>query len=241
MQQIRTAQDIKKLGTILSVWAHPDDESFTAAGILRAAAANGQKVVCITATRGEAGVRDETRWPAAKLGQIREKELKTALRHLGVKEQYFLDYIDGHCREIPESEAAAQIKKFVDKYQPDTILTFGPEGMTGHSDHKTVSHWVDAATAGTNIKVYHAVEEAKRYNNFMKPMDEQFDIYFNIDRPPICKAADCAIAFELPKDILAKKCSALKSMPSQTEAMFKQTPKPTMDAMLGNEYFVLAY
>ncbi len=240
MKQIRNTDDIKQLGTILSVWAHPDDESFTAAGVLCAAVRNGQKVACVTATRGEAGVQDESRWPAAKLGQIREGELKTALKHLGVKDQFFLNYRDGHCQEISGSEAVAQIKSFIKKYQPDSILTFGPEGMTGHTDHQTVSKWVAEAAQGTKAKVYHTVEEENRYENFMKEADKKFNIYFNIDKPPICDAADCSIAFELPPDILAKKRAALKSMPSQTEIMFKNTPAKTMSAMLSEEFFVLA-
>lgn len=239
MKQIRNTDDIKKLGTILSVWAHPDDESFIAAGILCTATHNGQKVICVTATRGEAGIQDESRWPAAKLGQIREKELKTALKCIGVRYHHFLGYLDGHCHEVRQSEAVGKIKNFIKEYKPNSILTFGPDGWTGHLDHKTVSRWVDKATEGTNIKIYHVVEEKSRYENFVKPLDEQFDIYFNIDKPPICDAADCAIAFGLPTDVLNQKRAALQSMESQTEAMFKQTPKQTMDAMLGEEFFVL--
>ncbi len=46
MKQIHNFEDIKKLGTILSVWAHPDDETFTCGGILATAVKNGQQVVC---------------------------------------------------------------------------------------------------------------------------------------------------------------------------------------------------
>jgi LmbE family N-acetylglucosaminyl deacetylase len=37
-------------GTILSIWAHPDDETYLAGGVMAAASANGQRVVCVTAT-----------------------------------------------------------------------------------------------------------------------------------------------------------------------------------------------
>jgi hypothetical protein len=65
MACLRTADDIKQLGTILFVAAHPDDESFLAGGILAAAVANGQTVVVYTATRGEAGVQDRNKCPRA--------------------------------------------------------------------------------------------------------------------------------------------------------------------------------
>src|SRR4249919_2707816 len=50
-------------GTILSVWAHPDDETYLAAGLMAAAVQAGQRVVCVTATRGELGSTDPDRWP----------------------------------------------------------------------------------------------------------------------------------------------------------------------------------
>ncbi len=43
---------------------------------------NGNRVVCVTATRGEAA--DPERWPPAELAQIREAEIAHALEILGV-------------------------------------------------------------------------------------------------------------------------------------------------------------
>ncbi len=240
MRQIKTTSDIKNLGTIMCVWAHPDDESFTCAGIMATAVQNGQSVVCITATKGEAGVQDPGRWPPEKLGEIRAEELKHALDCVGIHDHYWLGYKDGHCHEVDHKEAIAQIKELIDKYKPNTILTFGPDGMTGHTDHQTVSDWANGAVEGTNINVYHAVEEEQRYVDYMIEAHKKFNIYFNIDKPPIKKIEECDIAYKLPKDILAKKRDALKSMPSQTEAMFKNTPPDLMEAMLSLECFVEA-
>ena len=50
--------DIRELGTIVSVWAHPDDEAYLCGGIMATATAAGSRVVCVTATRGELGVTD---------------------------------------------------------------------------------------------------------------------------------------------------------------------------------------
>jgi hypothetical protein len=43
------------LGTVLGIWAHPDDEAFLSAGLMAAARDVGQRVVCVTATLGEHG------------------------------------------------------------------------------------------------------------------------------------------------------------------------------------------
>jgi hypothetical protein len=77
--------DISDLGTVLGVWAHPDDETFLTAGLMALARAGGYRVVCATATRGEHGTDDPDRWPPARLGRLREYELAAALAALDVQ------------------------------------------------------------------------------------------------------------------------------------------------------------
>lgn len=47
-----TPPTVAALGTVLSVWAHPDDETYLAAGVMAAARDGGQRVVCASATAG---------------------------------------------------------------------------------------------------------------------------------------------------------------------------------------------
>ncbi len=239
-KQISTPEDVKQLGTILAVWAHPDDESFCAAGILATAVNNGQRVICLTATKGEAGVQDEKRWPAKKLGSIRSKELAASLKLLGIDDHHCLDYADGGCHELPDEEGSKVVKAFIDTHMPQTILTFGPDGLTGHNDHQAVSRWVSQAVKGTAINVFHFVQEKDSYEHYMKQLDKQFNFYFNIDQPPLCSEAECAIALRLTPELIKQKCAALKAMPSQTEAMFKKTPQDLIEAAFGCECFVPA-
>jgi LmbE family N-acetylglucosaminyl deacetylase len=76
---MRTTAAAQELGTILSVWAHPDDESFAAGGLLAAASDAGSRIVCLTATRGELGTADPEHWPRSRLAQTRSRELSAAL------------------------------------------------------------------------------------------------------------------------------------------------------------------
>ena len=66
--------DSSRLGTVLAVWAHPDDESFVAGGLLAAASDAGSRIVCLTATRGERGTADPARWHSRQVGQTRTRE-----------------------------------------------------------------------------------------------------------------------------------------------------------------------
>ena len=237
---VRTPEDVQKLGTILGVWAHPDDESFLAAGLLAAAVAKNQRVVLVTATRGEAGVRDETRWPRARLADIRTAELAEALQILCITDHRWLDYGDGLCNSVAADQAVARIEKIIDEVQPDTILTFGPEGLTGHPDHICASNWATQAAKGRPINLYYAVEDESRYQKYLKDLDEEFDIYFNIDKPPLREAKQCEIALTLPDTLVAKKRAALLAMPSQYEGMLDTQSAEVLQAILSLECFVRA-
>lgn len=223
MRIIKTAEEIIQLGVILSVWAHPDDETFSCAGIMAAAVQNGQQVACVTATRGEKGVQDESRWPASKLGEIRELELAEALKVIGVTDHQFLNYPDGGCNQVRLEEGAEAIARHIDRVKPDSILTFGSDGMTGHPDHQAVSSWVDAAVKDMPIPpiVYHAVELRENYERYLRSADEEFNIYFNIEQPPLCECSDCDICLSMTDMLCEKKCAALRAMPSQTERIME--------------------
>jgi len=102
---IKNAEDVKKLGTIMSLWAHPDDETFSAAGLLSMAGINGQRVICVTSTRGGKGTQDETKWPKKDLEKIRTNEMIKSLAYLGDIEHEWLNYKDGECESVNINEA----------------------------------------------------------------------------------------------------------------------------------------
>ena len=126
---------------MLVILAHPDDESFAVGGTLGKYAHQNVQVILLCATRGEAeiqGVKPE------EAGDIRERELRQAAEHLGI-EVYFLGYQDGGLANTPPEMLLETIACWIDLVQPQVILTFGPEGVSGHPDHVTISHTVTKA------------------------------------------------------------------------------------------------
>lgn len=133
---------------LLAIFPHPDDETFTAAGLLAATAERGIPVTLVCATRGEAG---ESSLPELddpdRLGAVREEELRDAMAHLGVRDVRFLDYRDSgmegsveaqHPRALvqaPEETVAAELAGLIREIAPGIVLTYGPEGIYGHPDH----------------------------------------------------------------------------------------------------------
>lgn len=233
-----SAAQVKKLGTILGVWAHPDDEVFTCGGILAIAAQNGQRVMCLTFTKGEAGVQDAQRWPPERLAEIRTKELAAAYKELGDVESRLQDFADGGLANVDLTKGEALVENCINDCEPDTIMTFGPEGMTGHPDHKTVSEWATSVGKRRGVSVYHAVITPESYAA-NQSADQKFDMFFNIEMPPIVDPDLCDICISLDENVLQKKCRALKAMPSQTERLVETMGDEALHDMEKIESFVL--
>ena len=117
--------------TLLGVWAHPDDEAYLSSALMAAVRRSGARVVVVTATRGELGTDDPVLWPPDRLAEQRERELRASLDVVGVTEHHWLDHRDGELGAVPTLEGARELVPFLDRFAPDTIVTFGPEGMTG--------------------------------------------------------------------------------------------------------------
>ncbi len=126
---------------MLVILAHPDDESFAVGGTLAKYAHQDVQVILLCATRGEAGIDGAK---PEEAGDIRERELRKAAEHLGI-EVYFLGYLDGELAQTKPEALMETIACWIDLVQPQVILTFGPEGVSGHPDHVTISHTVTQA------------------------------------------------------------------------------------------------
>lgn len=240
MQQITTTYDVRRLGTILTVFAHPDDESFTCAGLLRAAINNGQRVVCLTATKGEIGLQDPATWSVDDLGDVRASELHEALSIIGCTDYRWMGYMDGQCQDVDPQEAINKVKEAIAEILPDTILTFSRDGWTGHLDHRAVSAWVDQAVVGRPIAVYHTALTPEHYEQYLQAVDKAVNVFYKLDEPKLTPAAECAIVFMLPRALCEQKCSALKAHRSQTGRLFDSFDHDFLCKAFGTETFVKA-
>ncbi len=183
MLALMNAISVAELGTILSIWAHPDDETFLAAGVMSTARDLGQRVVCVSATAGEHGTDDPTAWPPSRLGEVRRWEAAAAMAVLGVDEHHILGLPDGGL-EGRDAEGLAWVGQLIDDVNPDTILTFGPEGVTYHPDHIAVHRWVTAAWSQRDrpCRLLYAASSAEHLDRF-RDLYEEWNIYMTDERP----------------------------------------------------------
>ncbi|MGI5184816.1 PIG-L deacetylase family protein [Dactylosporangium sp. CA-152071] len=212
----RVTEQAEKLGTIVSIWAHPDDETYGAGGIMAAAVANGQRVVCVSATAGELGTDDPVAWPPERLGRTRRWEAAAAMAVLGVTDHRFLGYPDGGLAAMDPAEPVERIAALLADVAPDTVLTFGPDGGTFHPDHQTISAWVGAAweLAARPGRLLHAAMTEEHLAAWSERY-EQWQVFMTDERPVGVVEEELALRVHLTGADLDRKVAALLAMHTQ--------------------------
>ncbi len=156
--------NLQALGSpsLLGVFAHPDDETFLAGGTLAKYAATGWNVVVLCATRGEAGQRGDYRQlTVEEFGELRQREFEAACHALGVRSPLFLDCADQRLARDCWRSATEEIVRLIQRLRPQVVLTFGPDGISGHPDHVALSEIVTNAFRESHVLV-EASEVASR-------------------------------------------------------------------------------
>jgi LmbE family N-acetylglucosaminyl deacetylase len=148
---------------------------------------------------------------------------------LGVTDHRWLDLPDGGLSRLDPADPVARLAEIVAEVDPDTILTFGPDGGTFHLDHQTVSAWTSAAweQAGSPGQLLHAALTDDHLRSWGH-LYEQWEVFMTEQRPRGVAAADLAVALELSGASLDQKITALYAMHTQTA--------PAL-ALLGADHF----
>ena len=126
-------------GPVMAVFAHPDDERVIAP-LLSRLSREGREVHLVIATDGSKGVTPHANVPAgAALAAARAKEAQCAADRVGAKQLHMLGLEDGGLASFNVlGRLRAGLDSLVRRVRPAAILTFGPEGGTGHPDHRLV-------------------------------------------------------------------------------------------------------
>jgi LmbE family N-acetylglucosaminyl deacetylase len=196
----------------------------------------GHRVVCVTATRGEAADPGSGSQERAQLALVRSAELERALATLGVEEHHWLDLPDGACAEIDPDVPVTALTAMLDEVRPDTVITFGPDGFTGHPDHIAVSRWAGAAVARSSAapELLHAVTTVRARVD--PELDEDFGV-FELGQPRICEERELSVHLELSGAALDRKVEALLQQPSQTSALVDAVGLERFRAWVATESF----
>jgi LmbE family N-acetylglucosaminyl deacetylase len=133
---------------VLAVFAHPDDESLLAGGMLAACAAAGVSVGILSLTRGELGSH-AIQMSAESLGELRERELRHAASVLGASWARCLALPDGELASIDRAAAVSAVRALLMASQARVVLSFTAEGLYWHPDHIAAHEIACRAATGT--------------------------------------------------------------------------------------------
>jgi LmbE family N-acetylglucosaminyl deacetylase len=235
---MRCNPTIPTVGTLLGVWAHPDDEAFLSSGLMALVRRHGQRAVVLTATDGEAGVTPLRRRAPGRVAALRRRELADSLAAVGVHEHYRLGLGDGRCDRVPVPQGAALVGELIDAVRPDTIVTFGPDGMTGHPDHRAVSAWVTAAwSARQRGRLWYATL-TPAFHQRWGDLNRTMSIFPAGSTPPETAATALALEIHCDGDLLERKLRALRNHASQVEPLVAAVGAETFAQWWADEAFV---
>ena len=212
--------DLPDLGTVLGVWAHPDDEAYLSSGLVLHARAAGRRVVVVTATDGELGGSARTASGRRRLAATRRRELAASLQVLGVDEHHRLGYADGGCASVDRAAAVERVAAVIEDVRPDTIVTFGPDGMTGHRDHRTVGSWTleAAALAGHRGRVWFPTLTPQWHRRW-SALNDRVGLWMDAACVPVTPQDRVSATVHLTGDLLERKMAALALQASQTASL----------------------
>jgi len=149
VQALPRAVPAQRSRPIVAIFAHPDDERVIGP-LLSRLAREGRETHLVIATDGSKGTRDFAKIPAgAALAAARTKEATCAANRLGVKKLHLIGLPDGGLASFEELEKLhSALVPIIDSIRPAAIITFGPDGGTGHPDHRLVGDVVTQIIQG---------------------------------------------------------------------------------------------
>jgi LmbE family N-acetylglucosaminyl deacetylase len=137
--------DAAEATKVMIILAHPDDD-FMLNGAIAMLADKGYDVQMVYATSGDAGLDvSGQKLRGQALAKVRELETADALKILGVvKAPIYLHLQDGKLT-ASRKELAQKLTELIAELKPSMVITFGPDGVTGHPDHIAVCSATTAA------------------------------------------------------------------------------------------------
>lgn len=139
----------RESGSLGLCFAHPDDESYSTYGTVALHARDrGFRLSVLHATDGSAGeVAPGLAVEPSSLGWHRRGEDEEAWRAVGrVPDRHvWLGHVDGAVAAVGHRRLVEEVSVFLDEERPDVVVTFGPDGVSGHPDHIAIGRATDEA------------------------------------------------------------------------------------------------
>ncbi len=250
--------------TLMAVHAHPDDEASSTGGVLAAYSDQGVRTVVVTCTNGEFGDGPSGIKPGqdghdtADVAQTRLAELREASKLLGVTELELLGYHDSGMPEweyrnspdafcnVPLEEVVDQVAGLIERYRPQVVITYDPDGAYQHPDHVHAARAAIGAVGKTGIpaKLYLTAMRRSEWRKIFEALREAgedvpgWEMTEEEQRQIIESEARITTEVDITS-VLDRKRDALMSHASQiTDSWFSKIPPQVVQSAFGREFFI---
>jgi LmbE family N-acetylglucosaminyl deacetylase len=249
--------------TVVSFHAHPDDEALLVAGTLARLAAEGHRVVLVSATSGEGGLASSAYGTADELAAHRREELQRSADAIGAARVEFLGYgdsgLDGTA--VPPhglqafaradlEEAAQRLAAILREEGADVLTSYDASGGYGHPDHVRVHHVAARAAelAGTPVVLEATVDQdllrkavrlAAMVYRFPPEFDRAAFEQAYAPRSVLTHKVDVRAWTDRKRASMAAHASqATADTGDRTLAALLRLPRPLYRRVLGREWFI---
>jgi LmbE family N-acetylglucosaminyl deacetylase len=239
--------------TLMAVYAHPDDESTCAGGLLARATAAGVPVVLVTCTGGEFGDGPDGVKPGEPghdpraVAAVRRRERAAACQVLGVGTVERLGFHDSGMpgwerlagvpvfSAVPVTTVAARIRVLLDRHRPNVVLTHNATATHEHRDHVHTARAVADAVAGRPVTLYFSAHGTRHWQALAAAGIRRS----SPDRAILARIEAAVTTRVAVADTVARKRAALFSHVSQLRSsLAAQLPADDYAAVFGVESFV---
>ncbi|TIC88890.1 PIG-L family deacetylase [Nocardioides sp. GY 10113] len=222
--------------SLLGLWAHPDDESYLSAGLMQRTLQAGGRVTVVALTDGEAGFGDDDPRTLAERRALRRAELGTAMAAIGVTDIRFLGHPDGSLSEVPAAGVVDRLVEIAREVRPDVVVTFGPDGITGHDDHVTAGRLAaDAWRAWGHGELWQAAKTDAWLDEW-RVLHDELGIWMT-EEPTGVPEDEIAAVLDLTPAELNRKRAALGGHASQSDVVAAAMGEPVYRRWIAQEAF----
>jgi LmbE family N-acetylglucosaminyl deacetylase len=252
--------------TLMAVHAHPDDEASSTGGVLAAYSDQGVRTIVVTCTNGEfgdgpAGIKPgEDGHDTVDVSQTRLAELREATKHLGVSDLELLGYHDSGMPEweyrnspeafcnVPLENVIDRIGALIEKYRPQVVITYDPDGAYQHPDHVHAARAGIGAVEKTGIpaKLYLSAMRSSEWRKIFEALREAGEDVpeweMSEEERRHIEESEARITTEVDiTPVLERKRDALMAHSSQiTDSWFSKIPPDVVREAFGREFFIRA-
>jgi LmbE family N-acetylglucosaminyl deacetylase len=198
----------------------------------------------VSLTRGEHGPISDPRLASREgLPDVREAELESAARALGLDWSTCLRYPDGELPWVDHEAAAADLAALLAPRAPEVVLTFGEDGLYGHADHSAAAEIAAQAIRrlGAPVDIYEAAWPSGLLSGLAAAAAQRGLAHELWGLEPEAFGTDriANVAIDV-RTVMAQKLSALRAHRTQlgTDHLLTALPLDLAERFLGSEPWV---